>query len=555
MPLEPYVPTQSTLDIEISLNGERSALHTFLKKADCHYELNKIPFAKLLFISSNPDTTSEDDLLESDTISVTNEIEIKINEGSEPKILFKGIVYRIERIVGGNCGFETMVECKDVCVNLMAQQDVVPDENFEAKMNRFLDHLTIPNEVEMEVGQDEIVSKTSNTSPWDYILSYLDALGLMTTIKEGIFKAFNSTAEAPEAKYLAENGINVFEFEGTQESTVSNVLIRTWNPETQEIDTQENETNVENSEGSEVIDLSQSNYSTETKNQIAAARAAKNRLSNTKGKVRTFGNLQANYGEYIIFEKVNSSIDGTALLISAAHHTIENGCWSTEYNFGLENNNSFAGSISNSTTSSEGRLGQSNSMQGLQIGVVTKIHDDEENQFRIKVRIPAIADTGEGVWARLSSIQAGPGRGGFFIPEVNDEVVLGCFNNNPDTPVILGKLFSSARSAPYEITEDNYIQGMVSKEGTKIIIDDEKKTVEISTKSNKKFVIGDDVKGFYFQDNDNGSTISVNDKGITLESKKDIILKAAGNIKIEGVENSFKASGNMNLNGALINLN
>jgi uncharacterized protein involved in type VI secretion and phage assembly len=252
---------------------------------------------------------------------------------------------------------------------------------------------------------------------------------------------------------------------------------------------------------------------------------------------------------------VNQNIDATSLVISSEHHNIENGCWNTEYNFGLENNNSYAETISSTTPSNEYRIGQSNTMQGLQIGVVTKIHEDPDNQFRIKVRIPLISEQGEGVWARLASIQAGPDRGGFFIPEVDDEVVLGCFNNNPDTPVILGKLYSSARPAPYEIKEENFIQGMVSKEGTRIIIDDEKKTVEISTKTNKKLVIGDDVKGFYVQDKESGSSISVNDKGITLDSKKDIILKATGNIKIEGVENSFKASGNMNLEGALINLN
>ncbi|WP_299336102.1 phage baseplate assembly protein V [uncultured Psychroserpens sp.] len=553
MPLEPFIPSQSTLNIQILINGELSGLHTFLKKVDCHYEFNKIPFAKLLFISSNPDTTSEEDLLESDTLAVTDAIEIQVSEGNETKTLFKGMVYRLERNVGSNCGFETKVECKDVCVNLMSQQDVVADETFSTKMDRFLNHLQISNEVDLQVGGDEIVSKTSNTTPWDYILSYLDTLGLMTTIKEGVFKAFDSTAQAFQPLYLAENGVNVFEFEGTQESTVSNVVIRTWNPETQEIETQDNETNVENSEGSEVIDLSQTNYSNQTKNQISIARAAKNRLATTKGKVKTFGNLQANYGDYIQFEKVNQNIDASPLIISAEHHTIENGCWQTEYSFGLENNNSFAENVRGSRSSNEDILGQSNTMQGLQIGVVTKIDGDSE--FRIKVRIPSISDSGEGVWARLASIQAGPDRGGFFIPEVDDEVVLGCFNNNPDTPVILGKLYSSARPAPFSIKEKNYIQGFVSKEGTKIIIDDEKKTVEISTKANQQLIIGDDKKGFYVQDKNNGSTISVNDKGITLDSKKDIILKAAGNIKIEGIENSFKASGNMNLEGAFINLN
>ena len=563
MSLTPYTPSQSTLNIEITINGEVSGLHTYLKKLDCHYELNKIPFAKLLFISSNPDTVGEENRLESDTVTVTDEIEIKVNEGTEQKTLFKGIVFRIDRNVDANNGFETKIECKDVCVNLTSQQEVIADETFETKMNRFLNHpistngttTKIINEVTMAYGGDEIVSKTSNTTPWDYMVSHLDTLGLLTHIKAGVFKVFDSTAEAADPTYMAENGVNVFEFEGTQEPAVSNVIIRSWNAQTQEIEEQENETNVENSEGSEVIDMSQSNYSTETKNQISMARAAKNRLASVKGKVKTFGNLQAHYGDFIVFETVNQNIDGNPLLISVEHHSIENGCWSTAYSFGLENNNSFTQSVSNTTSSNEDKLGQSNTMNGLQIGVVTKLEGDPKKQFRIKVRIPTIANSGEGVWARLSSIQAGPDRGGFFIPEIDDEVVLGCFNNNPDTPVILGKLYSSARAAPYEITKDNYEQGFVSKEGTRIIINDEKKTVEITTKSKKKLIIGDDVKGFYFQDNDNGSKIIVNDQGITFESKKDIIFKATGNIKIEGVENTITASGNMNLKGALINLN
>jgi phage baseplate assembly protein gpV len=563
MSLTAYTPQQSILNLQISLNGEISGLLSYLKKFECHYEFNKIPAAKLLFITSNPDTTSEEDQDESETISLNDELEIKINEGDDIKTLFKGIVYRIERNVGENCGFEIKVECKDLCMNLTNQQDVVPDETFETKMNRFLANpieinkgsISIVNEVEMPFGSEEMVSKTSNTTPWDYIVSYLDALGLMTVIQEGIFKVIDLTADPEEPKYRAENGVNVFEFEGTQEPTVSNVIIRSWNPGTQEIEEQEDETNAENSEGNEVMEISQTHYSPETMGQMARARAAKNRLSGIKGKVRTFGNLQATYGDYIVFETVNPQIDGMSLLLSAVNHIIENGCWSTEYTYGLESNSSFVQNIRSTTATDSDRLGQSNTVNGLQIGVVTQIHNDPDNQFRIKVRIPAIANSGEGVWARLASLQAGPERGGFFIPEVHDEVVLGCFNNNPDTPVILGKLYSSARPAPFTPTEANFIQGLVSKEGTQVVLNDENKTVEITTQSKKKLIIGDDVKGFFVQDSDNGSTITVDDQGITLDSKGDITLKATGKIKIEGVEGDFSASGNMNLSGALINLN
>ena len=553
MSLVPYI-AEDILNVEISLNEETTSLHTFLKKLDVQYELNKIPFAKLTFIASNPETEGADNPLASETIEVTSIIEIKVTEGEEPKTLFKGIVTKVERNTDPDSGYETKIECKDECFNLIGQQEVIADENFEDKMNRFLNHLSITNEVDLQTWGEEIVSKTSNVSPWDYIVSYLDALGLMTTIKEGVFQAYNITSEAPEAKYLARNGSNVFEFQGRQEPAVSSVVVQSWNAETQSMDDQTSETGVQNGSGTEVIDVSQTNYSADTVHQIALARASKNALATVTGSLRTFGNLQADYGDFIMFENVNPALEGASYIISMEHHTIEDGCWNTEYRFGLENNRSFTESSRVTRPRSEDLMGQSNTMQGLQIGVVTKIHDDPANQFRIKVRIPSISSEGEGVWARLASFQAGPDRGAFFIPEVDDEVVLGCFNNNPDTPVILGKLYSSGRAMPFEIEENNNIQGIVSKEGTKVVIDDDKKEVEISTRTGNKLLISDDQKGFVFEDEQQNKII-VNDQGITLDSKSDITLKAAGNINIEGVESTFKASGNMTLNGSLIQLN
>ena len=254
-------------------------------------------------------------------------------------------------------------------------------------------------------------------------------------------------------------------------------------------------------------------------------------------------------------EKVNASIDGKPLLITAEHHTIENGCWDTEYNFGLESSNSFAQNISASTANNAERVGQTNTMQGLQIGIVTQIVNDHENEFRIKVRIPSTStENDEGVWARLASIQAGNEHGGFFIPNLEDEVIVGCFNNNPDTPVILGKLYSSAKPPPLPITEDNFVQGFVSKEKTKILMNDEDKSVEISTNNGNKLLISDDERGFLLED-ENGNKLMMNQDGITLESSKDITLKATGNITIEGIQHAIKASGTMELSGALIQLN
>ncbi|GAB1857158.1 hypothetical protein MHTCC0001_19940 [Flavobacteriaceae bacterium MHTCC 0001] len=550
----PYIPEYSTLQLDILVNGTNNGLHTLVKKVHVNYELNKIPSAKLYFISSNPEQQTEGNTLESDNLNVTDEIELVINTGEDTETLFKGMIYRLERYAEPTSGFETKIECKDIAINLTSQQEVMADETFAEKMDRFLSEISMSNEVDLSSWGEETVSKTQHIMPWDYLVSYLDSLGLFTTIRGGVFTAVNSTELPEETSFLAQNGVNVFEFEARQEDSVADVEVRYWNPETQSVETEESSTEVSNGSGREVIDMSQSSYTPETLAQMTKARAAKNRLNTVKGKVKTYGNLTARYGDYIEFNKVNPNIDGNALIIRNEYHSIENGSWQTEYSFGLESNASFAQNISTNTPNSAAVMGQTNSVQGLQIGVVTQIEDDPNNEFRVRVRLTSISSSAEGVWARLSSFQAGSERGAFFVPEVNDEVIIGCINNNPDTPVILGKLYSSSHPMPFPLEADNNIQGIVSKENTKIIINDSDKSVEISTEKGNKLLISDAEKGFVLED-ENGNKIKMNSDGITLESAKDITLKATANINLEGQQNSLKANAIMELSGQLIKLN
>ncbi|MBX2826899.1 MAG: hypothetical protein KTR22_01975 [Flavobacteriaceae bacterium] len=554
MAVIPYTPEYNTLQLEILVNGSNDGLHNVLRRAEVHYELNKIPYAKLHFISSNPDIDPEDNPLQSDVLEVNDEIEIKVNSGEDAETLFKGIIYKVAKNANPSSGFETKVDCKDIAINLTSQMEVVADESFGEKMERFVQEIEMTHEVDIGSFGEEMVTKTQNVTPWDYILSYLDSLGFLSTIREGIFTVYDSTADPEEATYLAKNGVNVFEFEGRQEESVADVEVRYWNPETQSVETQESSTQVENGSGREVIDMGQSNFTPETLGQIAAAVAAKNRLATVHGKVKTFGNLTAKYGENITFEKVNPSIDETPLLIRTESHVIENGLWTTEYDFGLEDNKSFVERINSDTSDNTNRTGQNNNIQGLLIGVVTQIEEDPMNEFRIRVRIPSISDAAEGVWARLSSLQAGNERGAFFIPEVDDEVILGCLNNNPDTPVILGKLYSSAHPMPFPLEADNNIQGIVSKEGTQILINDEDKSIELSTQAGNKILINDADDGIILEDQ-NGNSIQMNKDGITIDSSKDLVLKAAKDITIEGTMSTIKAQSIMEISGQLITLN
>ena len=92
-----------------------------------------------------------------------------------------------------------------------------------------------------------------------------------------------------------------------------------------------------------------------------------------------------------------------------------------------------------------------------------------------------MSDSEEGVWARLATLDAGDGRGTFFRPEIDDEVVVGFLDGDPRFPVVLGQCHSSAKPAPEPAKDDNHVKGYVSRSKLKLTFDDDKKVVVLET--------------------------------------------------------------------------
>ncbi len=74
---------------------------------------------------------------------------------------------------------------------------------------------------------------------------------------------------------------------------------------------------------------------------------------------------------------------------------------------------------------------------GVYPALVTDIKDPD-GQGRVKVALPWSPD-GDGAsyaaWARLATLMAGNGRGSWFIPDVDDEVLVGLRGRRPAAPV------------------------------------------------------------------------------------------------------------------------
>ena len=187
-------------------------------------------------------------------------------------------------------------------------------------------------------------------------------------------------------------------------------------------------------------------------------------------------------------------------------------------------------------------------MHGLQIGVVTGITDDT-GQYRVKMRLPLVDEKDGGIFARVATLDAGKNRGTFFRPEVEDEVLIGFLNDDPKCPVILGMLHSSAKPAPLEPDDKNPEKGYVSRSAIKLIFNDDKKSITITTPGKRTFVMNDDDGSITVSD-DSGNKIVMDSSGIDINSASDVTIKATNSISVSAPQVSVKADSSLSLEGS-----
>lgn len=194
---------------------------------------------------------------------------------------------------------------------------------------------------------------------------------------------------------------------------------------------------------------------------------------------------------------------------------------------------------------------------GVVVGIVTN-NKDPEGLGRVKVKIPRISGEDESNWARVVSFMAGKERGAFFLPDVDDEVLVAFEYGNINIPYIMGSLWNGKDKPP--VTNDdgkNNIRIIKSRSGHIIRLDDTegKEKIEIVDKSeNNKIIIDTKNKKISIK-SDKDIEISAPNGKVTIEAK-DIETKSTASAKIEASSGlDLKASGTMNIKGATVNIN
>jgi uncharacterized protein involved in type VI secretion and phage assembly len=158
---------------------------------------------------------------------------------------------------------------------------------------------------------------------------------------------------------------------------------------------------------------------------------------------------------------------------------------------------------------------------------------DPDNQGRVKVTLPWSPDTGSAryeAWARLATLMAGDNRGSWFIPDVDDEVLV-CFEGgDPRRPYVIGALWNG-RDAPPESMDgagQNDRKVLRSRNGVKLTLDDadgqEKFIVE--TPGGQKLTLKDGPGNLIAEDS-NGNSIKLEPSGITVTTSAKVTVNAS----------------------------
>jgi uncharacterized protein involved in type VI secretion and phage assembly len=214
-------------------------------------------------------------------------------------------------------------------------------------------------------------------------------------------------------------------------------------------------------------------------------------------------------------------------------------------------------SIIDALVSDEASQTRSGRIAGVVVGLVTNNQDPEE-LGRVKVKFPWFSDTDEGHWARIAVPMAGNLYGFYFLPEVDDEVLVAFEQGDARFPYVVGALWNGKDKPPEKNGDGkNNVRSIKSRSGHVIRLTDEdgKEKIEIIDKTGSNRIVFDTAKNTIQIEADKDITLSAAQGSIKLKAQK-IEVESTADTEIKaGAGMNVKASANLVIKGAMVNIN
>ena len=202
-------------------------------------------------------------------------------------------------------------------------------------------------------------------------------------------------------------------------------------------------------------------------------------------------------------------------------------------------------------------LAQTDRFYGVVVGIVTN-NQDPENMHRVKVRFPWLSADVESNWARVAAPMSGKDRGAYFLPEVDDEVLVAFEHGQVDHPFVVGCLWNGKDDAPESNADgENNHRTIKSRSGHILRLNDKSgnETIEIIDKSGKNRIIIDTAKNSITIEAQSDITIKSATGKLTMQANG-IEMKSQMGVSVEAAQNmDLKANAIVTVKGAMIRLN
>jgi Rhs element Vgr protein len=563
MPESRILPTRAETDLStvtILSNGTEVGGDIGIDSIFVVKQVNKIPSARITIIDGS--VSKEDFTVSSGSLFVPGaEIEIKAGYHADEETIFKGVIVRHSIRTKRDRTSFLIVDVKDKSTRMtLGRKSRYFAEMLDSEVfGEIIGNYDLESDIEAtRVTHPEMVQL--HATDWDFLVSRAEVNGQLVLVNDG-----KVTVKAPDVSsapvVTLAYGHNIIDYEAGMDARDQCVTVssRTWDSSSQSvIDSEAEEPGFQepgNIPGSELAGLigpdalPQRHTGRIADDELKAwsdARLLRSRLAKIQGKVKIQGISAVKAGDMIEFAGFGERFNGVAFVSSIAHRFSSSAAWVTDIEFGLEQRR-FVDTYDDIIDRQAGGLIPA--VHGLQIGVVTAMHDDPDGEHRVRVRLPVIDNENDGVWARLASKDAGEKRGWVFFPEVGDEVIVGFLDDDPRYPVILGSLFSSAKSAPLPATEENNEKGFVTKSGMKLVFDDGKVSVSAETPKGNKIMLSQE-SGSIVVNDENGNKLELTPDGITMSSPGNVSITASGDVTIKGANISVSAQAQFKAEGS-----
>lgn len=521
-------------------------------------DINRIPNAKIIL--RDGDVSAQKFMISSgELFKPGKQIEIFLGSVDKLNSVFKGIVVNHAlKVADGTSILE--VVCKHPVVHLTTRKT-----NHIFRDSTDLDAIySLLNEHQIEFDKCDLDSLAHeqlvhyDSYAWDFICARAEANGFLLYFDNHKLKIGRPEPTDKET-FVCEYGNNVLQFYAQLNglSQYDKVESKSWSAAEQQVTTATATASYINNQGNissaELSDLmKQTSYELFHSGNLPApelqswamAKANKSSMSKTTGNIKVLGTILSQTGKTMKLSGFGDRFNGLAM-ITGVRHEFYNGSWTVDIQFGLSDQ-WFAQRQDFNALPASGLLP---AIAGLQVATVLELQGDPEGESRIKIKIPLVEDTEDGIWAKIVQLYAGNHHGTFFLPEIGDEVIVGFLNSDPRSPVVVGAVYSSSNPGPANFSNDNHQKGIVSRSNISLKFDEEKKSIKLSTPGGYVISINEQEKKIEINDA-NHNNIMLDPKGITMKSVNSITISSDKDVIIEGINVQCKAKGNLHLEGS-----